>query len=138
MSNSGGAATAPVTKADTYFDALKKHLPAGLLATYLAADGMLAGIPSAGAALGMSWAVFAVCLIACPLWMYFYEENKNTLQISFACVSFVILVFSMGGPLNLTLDNPDALATGKVIAAVSAAIFTGLVAPLVAKAAAPA
>jgi FtsH-binding integral membrane protein len=137
MSNRS-AATSPVTKSDTYFDALKKHLPAGLLATYLAADGMLAGIPSPGAQLGMSWVVFVLCLAACPLWMYFYEENKNAVQITFACVSFVILVLSMGGPLNQTLDNPDHIATSKVVAAVAATFFTGLVAPLVTKATAAA
>ncbi len=130
--------SSPVTKNDKYFDALKKHLPAGLLATYLAADGLLSGIPSENARLGMSWIIFLSCLVACPLWMRFYEVNRSALQIVFSCVSFVILTISMGGPLNETFQNPDHLATAKVIGAITAILFTGLIAPLVSKAAAPA
>lgn len=127
--------SSPVRKTDTYVDALKKNLPAGLLATYLAADGILGSIPVEGARVGVGWAVFALCLIACPLWMLFYEKNKSTVQIIFACVSFVILVFAAGGPLAMMLDSPDAVTTVKMIAAVAAVLFTGLVAPLVSKAA---
>lgn len=132
-----GDVNAPVRKGDNYFDALKKHLPAGLLATYLAADGVLGGIPAEGARIGVSWAVFALCLSACPFWMIFYEKNKNTLQIVFACVSFVILVFSMGGPLARTLENPDDVATVTLISGVAALLFTGIAAPLISAATGP-
>jgi hypothetical protein len=129
--SSGNPVSAPINPGEVYFDALKKHLPAGLLATYLAADGILGLIPVADAKLGTSWAAFALCLIACPFWMLFYEKNKSTMQIVFACVSFVLLVFSAGGPLALTLTDPAQLATVKGISAVIAVIFTGLVAPIV-------
>jgi predicted membrane channel-forming protein YqfA (hemolysin III family) len=129
--------SAPIEKGESYVDALKKHLPAGLLATYLAADGILAVVPQESAQAGMSWAVFALCLVACPFWMIFYEKNKNALQIVFACVSFVILVFATGGPLALTLDNPDTIATVQAGAAVFAMLFTGLLAPLLFRAIGP-
>jgi hypothetical protein len=88
-------------------------------------------IPSADAKLGASWAAFALCLIACPFWMIFYEKNKHAMQIIFACISFVLLVFSAGGPLELTTSDPNTIGTIKGIAAIVALIFTGLVAPIV-------
>lgn len=115
-----------------YVPALRKHIPAGLLTVYLSATGIVEAIPLESAKIGVCWAVFGLCLIAVPLWMFFYDGNKSAVQIIFGAVSFMILVFTTGGPLAKHDFPADTITTVSVIAAVCAAIFTGVVAPLVA------
>jgi hypothetical protein len=117
---------------DKYVEGLKGFLPAGLLATYLSVDGIFAMLPSADAKIGASWAAFALCLIAIPFWMYFYEKADRKIKIVFACISFVLLVFAAGGPLALMFaDQPDTMNTIKGITAGVALLFTAIIAPIV-------
>jgi len=102
------------------------------LTVYLAAHGLSETIPSDAAQMGACWAVFGLCVIALPFWMWFHDSNRSRLQIGFAMISFVILVFTTGGPLVHLLEaNGDAINSVKVIASITAGLFTGLAAPLI-------
>ena len=121
-----------IRSGDSYIDALRKHIPGGILGAYITCEGIISPIQDDGAKMGISWAVFAACLVYIPLWMIFADKNKDWLQILFAGLSFIILVLTMGGPFGRTFEDPNGIIPA--VGGILAVLFTGIIGPLVLKA----
>lgn len=114
---------------ESYVDALRKHIPSNILALAIGCEGainMLKDNPSAQ--IGLSWGVFALCVIGIPLSMWLYDGNKKWVQITCAVTSFIILELTMGGPFVRTWSESGQLI--HVIGTLLTMVFVGLFAPL--------
>ena len=92
---------------DQYIAKVIKYIPAPIIAAYTAATGMITEDPLH--VLYLSWAVFFVCWIFAPLYVWFIPgEAKETADCSkrfcvlAAIISFAVWSFALGGPFALT------------------------------------
>ena len=116
----------PINPQDTYRERLIKHIPTETLGTFMAASGLVMTMDKPS--MWLLWVVFIICLGLTPLWLIYGMGVKNLVQNILAVVSFVVWVMTMaGGPFGLIPNYPPVLGSVLLI------IFSGIVAPLVAK-----
>jgi len=88
-----------ITPESDYRDKLLKLIPGEVVAAYITIDGI---IPSDDArARWVSLAVSLVLLAAVPLYLTKTLEVVNVRQIWFTMISFLIWLYSLGGPFKL-------------------------------------
>ncbi|UCH92599.1 MAG: hypothetical protein JSV88_20195 [Candidatus Aminicenantes bacterium] len=78
----------------TYRSKLLKLIPSEIVAAYMVLQGI---IPEASAKWGLV-IVSLVLLIITPIYLCKFENVKKTAQIAFSTFSFVIWIYSLGGP----------------------------------------
>ncbi|MGE3163326.1 MAG: hypothetical protein AB7O52_00295 [Planctomycetota bacterium] len=111
---------------DKYRERLLKHIPSEVLGVYLAAAGLITSLDDPP--VWLLWVLFGLCLVATPFWLVFFMDVKSVLQNVLGCVAFIIWVMTLtGGPF----ERIDGFET--YIGSILLLVFTGLVAPLVAK-----
>ena len=116
----------PINQNDTYRERLLKHLPTETLGTFMAANGVIMSMDSPPG--WMLWVVFIICLGLTPLWLIYGQGVKSVAQNVLAAVAFVLWVMTLsGGPFGVIPGYPPLLGSVLLI------IFSGIVAPLVAK-----
>jgi hypothetical protein len=90
-----GAAQAPV---DSYTDRLLKYIPVEIVAAFLALDNL---IRSASELPGyVHWLVFAVLVLATPLYLAKVEKVTSKKQLGISTVAFVVWVVALPGPFG--------------------------------------
>jgi hypothetical protein len=105
---------------------LLKSIPSEIVGTYIAINGLLTGNPENPAPASISWAVFAVLLGLCPIWLRFGQDVRKVWQLVVSTIAFVIWAMTLPGAFS---SIPHAPMLGGVLII----IFSGIVAPLVAK-----
>lgn len=85
-----------IGEASQYADKLVKLIPTEIIGAYLAIDGMTATIHDERKAV-LSITIIGL-LIIIPFYLWFMFKIRNKLQIIITMISFVVWVFSMGGP----------------------------------------
>lgn len=112
-----------VNQNDDYMSRLLKNIPSEIVGVYIAASGVIPADQKGG---WMLWAVFAICLVCIPLWLYFMQEVKSWLQIILTLIAFIIWIMTLGGPF-LALW-PQVTLAGSILLI----LYTGLIAPILA------
>ena len=93
----------------------------------MAANGVITSMANPPA--WIMWVVFIICLGLTPLWLIYGQGVKSLAQNILAVVAFVLWVMTLsGGPFGVIPGYPPLLGSVLLI------IFSGIVAPLVAKA----
>lgn len=99
----------PSTGTEQYISKVVKYIPAPILAGYTSMLGLIAGEPLH--VIYLSWAVFGLCLILSPLYVWFVpdsiQDNKDCSKRFHALASiiaFAVWGFALGGPFQLTFD----------------------------------
>ena len=116
----------PINQNDTYRERLLKHIPTETLGTFMAVNGVIMSMESPSA--WMLWVVFILCLVLTPLWLIYGQGVKYVAQNILAGIAFVLWVMTLpGGPFGAIPGYPPLLGSVLLI------IFSGIVAPLVAK-----
>jgi len=88
-------------KEDPYVSKIIKLIPADIISVYLAVFNIVKSNnlnPDGNTTL--QWIVFGLVLIITPFYLKKVAQINTTKQIILCTVSFVIWVFSMGGPLD--------------------------------------
>ena len=92
-----------ITPESDYRDKLLKLIPGEVVAAYITIDGI---IPSDDLrARWVSLAVSLVLLAAVPLYLTKTLEVVNVRQIWFTMISFLIWLYSLGGPFKLWAEH---------------------------------
>ncbi len=117
---------------EQYLSKLIRYIPAPIIAAYTAATGMIAEDPVH--LLYLSWAVFAVCLVLAPLYVWFVpdsiQDNKDCskrFHVVASIISFAVWGFALGGPFALTFEWYRPLYGSLAL------IFSTLIMPLLEK-----
>lgn len=88
-----------ITQDSDYSDKLLKLIPGEVVAAYITIDGIIP--PTVASAKWVSLAVAVVLLFAIPLYLTKTLEVENTTQVVFTMLSFLIWLYSLGGPFKL-------------------------------------
>jgi len=120
----GSIAGAPARrKPDTYADRLTKYVPAEVVSVYLFVDGALRPIGEWIPLQTILWSIFFLLVALTPFYLLRLQKVKKWKQWVISEVSFVVWVFSIGGPFaNLAFyKNHDV---GHVLGSVAVALAT--------------
>lgn len=79
---------------DTAQERISKLLPADVTAAFLSAKAGLVDIFGENASGYVFW-TFVSILIVCPFYFWFVTKAKNSLQIAFLCLTFVVFAVSI-------------------------------------------
>jgi hypothetical protein len=123
----GAIAGAPARrKPDTYADRLAKYVPAEVVSVYLFVDGTLRPIGAWIPLQAMLWGMFFLLIALTPFYLLRVQKVKKWKQWVISEASFVVWVFSIGGPFaNLAFyKNHDVgHALGSVAVALATFVF---------------
>jgi len=103
---------------DPYVSKIIKLIPADIISVYLAVFNIIKSSdknPEANQTL--QWIVFGLILVITPFYLKKFAKIDTTRQIIFCTLSFVVWVFSLGGPLD------GVLIAGKYTAQFLGAVF---------------
>lgn len=94
-----GTKTAGPRKApDTYVDRLVKYIPPDVIAAYVTIESMIAAAKGGQDLVVLAWAVFAIILVACPLYLWRVGGVSKPLQLALSTFAFVVWAFAYNGP----------------------------------------
>jgi len=85
-----------ITDTNTYLEKLFKLIPSEVVATYLAIQGLVATEPDVQKYVVIGAGV--ILLIAIPFYLWRVQNVKSKIQIILTMISFIVWVFSIGGP----------------------------------------
>jgi len=85
-----------IKKENIYRERLLKLIPSEIVAAYIFIQGV---IPEENAKLGLLL-VIAILLILTPLYLRKFEHVTNLVQIAITTLSFLVWVYSLGGPFK--------------------------------------
>jgi hypothetical protein len=105
---------------------LLKNIPSEIVGTYIAINGILTGNPENPTPAWISWVIFGVLLGLCPLWLRYGQDVRKVWQLVVSTIAFVVWAMTLPGAFT---SIPHASMLGGVLVL----IFSGIVAPLVAK-----
>lgn len=116
---------APQPPADGYKERFLKYIPAEVITLYTTLTGIVAGASGqggkgAGAHPSAVWSIFAIGLIATPVYLRLGAKITSTVQITISTIAFIIWAAVLGGPFQLVFD-PNEL---KMWSAIALAVFT--------------
>lgn len=99
----------PSSGTEQYISKIIRYIPGPIIASYTAMLGLIAGDPVH--VIYLSWAVFALCLICSPLYVWFIpdsiQDNKDCskrFHVLASIIAFAIWGFALGGPFQLTFE----------------------------------
>ncbi|MBB3348347.1 hypothetical protein [Sphingomonas sp. BK069] len=92
-----GPGAKPVKAPDTYVERLVKYIPPDVIAAYVTIEGMIAAAENSRDKAPLSWAVFVIILIACPLYLRRSGVIKP-LQLILSTLAFAVWAFAYNGP----------------------------------------
>lgn len=88
-------------KEDPYVSKIIKLIPADIISVYLAVFNIVkSNNQSADGNSTLQWIVFGLLLAITPFYLKKVAQINTTKQIVFCTISFVVWVFSLGGPLD--------------------------------------
>lgn len=88
-------------KEDPYVSKIIKLIPSDIISVYLAVFNIIKSTnQNAEGNSTLQWIVFFLILLITPFYLKKVAQIKTTKQIIFCTVSFVVWVFSLGGPLD--------------------------------------
>jgi hypothetical protein len=91
----------PGAQTDEYVSKIIKLIPAEIVSVYLAVFNIAdSNRQQTNGNNGLQWMVFVLILIITPFYLKKIAGITGTKQIIFCTISFVVWVFSMGGPLK--------------------------------------
>jgi hypothetical protein len=101
--------TREINSTQPYADLLVKLIPTEIVGAYMVLAGLLgsgsSGVSTLTATIpdnilrnGLIQAVFFVLLILTPFYLWFVTNIRNKLQIAVCTVSFIVWVYTLGGP----------------------------------------
>jgi len=85
-----------ITPQSTYSDRLTRIIPAELIAAFIAIDGITSVDPEARPL--ALWVSTIALTLAVPFYLWFVHQVRNAIQLIISAFSFVVWVFSIGGP----------------------------------------
>ena len=80
---------------DEYLGKVLKLIPAEVVSVYVAAIGIMEVAENVNT-LTWFWLIFAVCLIAIPLYLWVATKVRDLLQMGISTIAFVVWVFAIG------------------------------------------
>lgn len=107
-----------------YSKRLLKHIPSEIIGVYIAINGLLAANPETPN--WLSWVIFVILLVLCPLWLRFGQDVKKTWQLVISTVAFAIWAMTLPGAFDVV---PYAATLGGALLI----LYSGIVAPIVSK-----
>ena len=81
---------------DGYATRLLKYMPSEVIALYLTLTSLVRS--SAGAGLWLDWLIFAVGVVATPLYLWRLQKVRKPLQLVISTGAFVVWAFALGAP----------------------------------------
>ena len=87
---------------DGYFDRLFKYIPAELVAGYVFVLGVVKQLTNTGEIKVFQWSLFIVFCVLTPLYLWRVQKVKKLQQHIISLLSFVVWVFALGGPFELS------------------------------------
>ena len=88
-------------KEDPYVSKIIKLIPADIISVYLAVFNIVkSNNQNADGNSTLQWIVFGLLLAITPFYLKKVAQINTTKQIVFCTISFVVWVFSLGGPLD--------------------------------------
>ncbi len=101
----GGRAHGVGAAGSDYVERVAKYIPAEIVAGYMSIIGMIeAADPSNNARLGLAWGLFAIGLIATPIYLTIVGSPKGQQKITVWISTFAFLVwaYALGGPFKMS------------------------------------
>ncbi|WP_206243399.1 hypothetical protein [Novosphingobium terrae] len=93
-----GTPSAIIRTPDTYIDRLMKYIPPEVVAVYATLESMIGANSKGDDLVRLSWLVFAVVLVACPLYLRRLGGVSKKLQLTLSTFAFFVWAFAYGGP----------------------------------------
>ncbi len=96
-----------VADQNLYQDKLLKLIPTEIVGAYMFLSGVVSGGPEAAAATqstlddNLTYVVFFSLLALTPLYLWRVSNVSNVLQIIVTTVSYVVWVYTLGGPFSI-------------------------------------
>jgi len=119
------SALAETPKEDPYVSKIIKLIPADIISVYLAVFNIIkSNNQNAEGNPTLQWIVFGLMLLITPFYLKKVAQINTTKQTIFCTVSFVVWVFSLGGPLD---GQNIAGYTAQFLGAVFLPIYTLLI-----------
>ena len=87
-------------KEDPYVSKIIKLVPADIICVYLAVFNLIKNTDNPSGNMTLQWIAFILILIITPFYLNLVAKINTTKQNIFCTVSFVIWVFSTGGPVE--------------------------------------
>jgi hypothetical protein len=118
VSSAGRATSAGRDEGESYAERVAKYIPAEVVAVYMSLTGILKAVENDDSLkLGAAWFVFALGLIATPLYLTRMRrpQSGEGWQLVLATVSFALWAYTLGGPFEtLSFYRPwlGSLAVG--------------------------
>lgn len=89
------------SKEDPYVSKIIKLIPADIISVYLAVFNIIkSSTQNQGNNINLQWIVFILILLITPFYLKKVAKIETLQQIVFCTLSFVVWVFSLGGPLD--------------------------------------
>jgi hypothetical protein len=97
----GALVNPPTPQTDEYVSKIIKLIPAEIISVYLAVFNIVdSSSKQAEGINNLQWVVFILILAITPFYLKKIAGITGTKQILFCTITFVVWVFSMGGPLK--------------------------------------
>jgi hypothetical protein len=100
-----------IKKDQDYKGKLLKLIPTEIVAAYLAVQGF---IPADSAKWGLS-VIAVVLLIITPLYLKYVQKVEKTAQIIVSSLSFIVWIYTIGGPFILWGIHEQGIASAVLI-----------------------
>jgi hypothetical protein len=89
------------SKEDPYVSKIIKLIPADIISVYLAVFNIVkSNSQNADGNSTLQWIVFGLILVITPFYLKKVAQINTSKQIMFCTISFIVWVFSLGGPLD--------------------------------------
>jgi len=94
------AATPPAADQDTYTSKIIKMIPADIISVYLGVFTIIKNTDAQTSHTILQWIVFGAVLLITPFYLWKVAGITSKKQVMVCTLSFLIWVFSIGGPLD--------------------------------------
>ena len=87
-------------EADKYLDRLFKYIPAEIVAAYVFTLGVMSRLQHPSALPAVQWIVFGIFCFLTWIYLRYVQKVRKPLQLLISVISYIIWVFSIGGPFT--------------------------------------